>query len=130
MKYTKRLSDGAKKSIFEKLMALVREYPDCYIIDMPERIVKGTDSAVIRKTIESHAEKGRHLALNFAPTAYIDSTIVTIILNTDRLIKKAGKKLFIIRPSEAILEILNITSIARIIPILDSDDPLIKRQYD
>ncbi|MFH0919534.1 MAG: STAS domain-containing protein [Fibrobacterota bacterium] len=106
-------------------MLKTREFPTCIIIDLPERIIKGPDGARVRQELEAFGDKGKNLGINLSRTDYIDSSLVTVILNLDRRIKQAGKTLYIIHPSEAILEILNITSIARIIPVLDSEECLV-----
>ena len=101
-----------------------REFDNLIIVDLPERVLKGGQDIRLKAKLLDVAEKRKNVGVNMKETAYIDSGIVTALLSAEKQISRYGKKLYIINPSSQARELFTITSVNRIIPVIDSEQEL------
>ena len=104
----------------------IREYKEIVIVDLPARVVKGGEDVKLKSILIETIEKGKNLGVNMKATAFIDSGIVIALLAAEKRIRQAGKKIYLISPSEQARELLDITSLSRIIPIVENEKELLK----
>ena len=99
----------------------IRESETFVVLDLPEHMVKTGQDVYLRTKLLDVIEKQKNVAVNLSKTAFINSGIVTVFLAAEKLVQKYGKRLFLIHPSEQAMELFTVTSVNRIITILDNE---------
>jgi len=79
----------------------------------------------IRAAFEQASKRFSQIAVELSGIDYMDSMGVGILVNMDRKLKGQDGRLLIISPSEGVREILELSDVDRLIPILpDASDLL------
>jgi anti-anti-sigma regulatory factor len=102
-----------------------REYDDLIILDLPAYVEKSGQDMRIKAKLMETALKGKNIGVNMSATARIDSGIVTALLAVEKEVQRFKKKIYIIRPSEQARELFAVTSINRIIPIVNDEKDIL-----
>lgn len=103
---------------------LIREFKTSIIVDLPERVVKTELSVSLKNKLAELVDKKKDIGINLKQTTYVDSGIVTALLFAEKQMQKFGTKLYLIRPSDQAKELFAITSINRIISIIEDEKQL------
>ncbi len=99
----------------------IRESGDVTIIDLQGRsTISGGESELLGGHIQELVTKGvRKLLLNIGDLSQVDSSGVSVIIETYVSLKRHGGGLKLLRPGGRVLQVLNVFRLLDIIPSFD-----------
>ena len=106
---------------FMGLHISIRESGDVTIIDLQGRsTISGCESELLSGHIQELVTKGvRKLLLNIGDLSQVDSSGVSVIIETYVSLKRHGGGLKLLRPGGRVLQVLNVFRLLDIIPSFD-----------
>jgi anti-sigma B factor antagonist len=106
---------------FMGLHISIRESGDVTIMDLQGRsTISGGESELLSGHLQELVTKGvRKLLLNIGDLSQVDSSGVSVIIETYVSLKRHGGGLKLLRPGGRVLQVLNVFRLLDIIPIFD-----------
>ena len=103
----------------------IREYEKIIIVDLPEFINSIENVMEFQSTLMKVIGRKENVALNMKATVNIDSGVVVALLEAERAIQRHGKQLYIIAPSAQAKELLSVTYLTHVIPIINDEKDIL-----
>jgi anti-anti-sigma factor len=104
--------------------SMQREYNGWVVVELPRKVLKGTDESFFRQQILELTKIHIHIALDMSKTEFVDSSIVALLLSTDKTLTEKKGKLAILAPNNQAIDLFAVTSIDKIIKIVSNDNEL------
>ena len=108
---------------FMRLHISVRESDNVTIMDLQGRsTISGGESELLSGHLQELVAKGvRKLLLNIGDLSHVDSSGVSIIIETYVSLKRHGGDLKLLRPGGRVLNVLNVFRLLDVIPSFDDE---------
>ena len=104
------------------LKTSIREFGDVIILDLRGRSTIEGESELLSDRLKKVIAKGaRRLLLNLLDLTQIDTTGVSVIIETFASLRKKGGELKLLCPKGRVLEVLRVLRIIRIIPCFETE---------
>lgn len=105
------------------LQVSVREYGDASILDLRGKSTIGDgESELLSRQLKKLIENGaRYLLLNLADLTKIDSSGVSVIVETCASLRRRGGDLRLLCPRGRVLEVLTVVRLLEVIPSFDNE---------
>jgi anti-anti-sigma factor len=104
------------------LQISIRKSGDVTVLDLRGRSTIGGESELLSNHIQKLVSKGvRKLLLNLADLTQLDSSGVSIIVETYVSLKHRGGDLKLVRPEGRVLEVFNLLHLLEIIPSFEDE---------
>ncbi len=104
------------------LQISIRKSGDVTVLDLRGRSTIGDESELLSDHLQKFVSKGvRKLLLNLADLTQVDSSGVSIIVETYVSLKHRGGDLKLVRPEGRVLEVFNLLHLLEIIPSFEDE---------
>ena len=105
------------------LQVSVREYGDARILDLRGRSTIGNgESDLLSRQLKELIDKGvRYLLLNLADLTKIDSSGISVIVETCASLRRRGGDLWLLCPRGRVLEVLTVVRLLEVIPSFENE---------
>jgi anti-anti-sigma factor len=104
------------------LQISIRKSGDVTVLDLRGRSTIGGESELLSNHLQKLVSKGvRKLLLNLADLTQVDSSGVSIIVETYVSLKHRGGDLKLLRPEGRVLEVFNLLHLLEIIPSFEDE---------
>ena len=104
------------------LQISIRKSGDVTVLDLRGRSTIGGESELLSNHIQKLVSKGvRKLLLNLADLTQLDSSGVSIIVETYVSLKHRGGDLKLVRPEGRVLEVFNLLHLLEVIPSFEDE---------
>jgi len=100
------------------------QYHDWLIVELPEKVLKGSTGGDFLQTIEKLSDTNTRIALDMHSTDFVDSSIVSMLLSLEKKLSAKGGGLIILSPRQQAMDLFSVTSVDRIIRIVSSKEEL------
>jgi anti-sigma B factor antagonist len=100
----------------------IREFGDVTILDLRGKATISSESELLSGHLQKLVAKGASkLLLNIADLSQIDSSGVSVIVQTHASLKRRGGGLKLLRPGGRVLQVLTVIHLLDIIPSFDDE---------
>lgn len=105
----------------------IRQIDDVTIADISGRIVLGEECAALRDVVQDLLDKGKiKIILNLAMVDYIDSSGLGNLISVFARVRKQGGELKLLKLTNKIHDLLQITKLYTIFEIMDDEAAAVK----
>ncbi len=102
------------------------EYCGWVVVELPSKILKDDGACSYQLQIEELTRTHLFLAIDMSKTAFVDSSIIALLLSTEKQLREKGGKIAILSPQQQAADLFSVTSIDKIIKIVSDKSELIK----